>query len=95
MLKTLPSVYSKYGAPLGRPDNAHPGLVDEPVKISLRRVRLDRGGYDSGGAYWGHGEPLYWAQSECGEVSWFIRSRSRDAVKAEILLRYPLARFYR
>ena len=95
MLAKLPDVSSKYGAPMGRADQAHPGLVDEPLKISLRRVPLDSGGYDSGGAYWGHGQPLYWVQSECGEVSWFLRGSSRDRVKGEILERYPLARFYR
>jgi hypothetical protein len=88
----LPKVDNEYGAPMGRPDNAHPGLVDEPMKFYLGRVRLNSGGYDSGGAYWGHGAPLYWAQSD--DVSWFLRG-SRDSCKAQILARYPLATFYR
>lgn len=29
------------------------------VKVYTKRVRLDSGGYDQGGAYWGLGSPLY------------------------------------
>lgn len=54
----LPNVGSRYGAPMGR-RGAHPG--DDPhCQLWVRRVRLDRGGYDEGGAYWGHGQPLWY-----------------------------------
>ena len=48
--------YSQYGASMGRPDCINE--ADTVVKILLERVRLDSGGYDLGGAYWGHGAPV-------------------------------------
>jgi hypothetical protein len=29
------------------------------VKLTIRRIKLDRGGYDERGMYWGVGERLY------------------------------------
>jgi hypothetical protein len=34
------------------------------MKLSVERVRLDRGGYDSRGRYWGVGTPLYRVTSD-------------------------------
>ncbi len=66
-----PNVSSRYGAPMGRyTGNPDP---DAQGKFSLRRVTLDSGGYDSGGAYWGHGEPLYWYCSADGTAEGFLR----------------------
>ena len=48
---------SQYGASMGRRDNITEALAVE--KLHLQRVRLDSGGYDPGGAYWGHGAPLF------------------------------------
>ncbi len=39
------------------------------MKCSMGRVRLNAGGYDNRGSYWGEGQPLYWMCSDCGE-SW-------------------------
>ena len=61
----LPAVNCQYGAPMGRDSNLPP--CDEraqPIKMTLRQVYLARGGYDNGGAYWGTGEPLYYAAGE-------------------------------
>lgn len=84
------------GASLGRRDNpaADP---EQTLKFTLQRVRLDSGGYDSGGAYWGIGEPLYWAsaEQEGAEVSFYFRATDRDSAKAEVLSRHPGARFFR
>lgn len=33
--------------------------LDDGTPASLQRVRLDRGGYDSDGKYFGVGEPIY------------------------------------
>lgn len=55
----LSQVSCRYGAPMGRA-SAHPG-TDPHCTIRVSRVRLDSGGYDSGGAYWGHGAPLWYA----------------------------------
>lgn len=69
---------SKYGADMGRSGSAP--LVG---RVSLRRVRLDSGGYDKGGAYWGIGETLYYASgSEDGEV--YVRASGRDAAKLKL-----------
>lgn len=49
------------GAAMGR-TSLFPNLA-VPLKLRLVRVRLDSGGYDAGGAYWGIGERLYRAVS--------------------------------
>ena len=56
----LRDVSSRYGAPMGR-RTARAFDAELPFKFHLVRVRINSGGYDSGGAYWGRGEPLYWA----------------------------------
>lgn len=86
-------VSAKYGAPMGRytgPDY----LETEAGKIHLRRVPLDSGGYDRGGAYWGLGAPLWECLDQDGNGRIF-RARNRDAAKAEILSDFPDARFFR
>jgi hypothetical protein len=81
------------GAKMGRSDIGHPG--DEPTKpkprFYLRRVRLNSGGYDSGGAYWGVDAPLYEYESEdYGEelVSGFLRASCRDDAKDKLLAKF-------
>ncbi len=86
-------VSTTYGAPMGR----HTGpdyLETEAGPIYLRRVRLDAGGYDQGGAYWGHGIPLWEAMDQDGNGRIF-RAYSREGAKALIRKTYPDARFYR
>lgn len=82
------------GASLGRASS--PAGNGETIvrKFTLRHVRLNNGGYDSGGTYWGLGPRLYWAASECGGISCYIRARDRQAAKDTIRNRYPGARFY-
>lgn len=53
-------------------------------RIRAERVRLDRGGYDRHGRYWGVGEPLYyvypwddWGESE------YVRAPSAKAARAK------------
>jgi hypothetical protein len=57
--------YSIRGAQMGRPEyrNGPDGQVTDAPLFRLQRVRLDSGGYDNGGAYWGTGAPLYVAFS--------------------------------
>lgn len=67
-------------------------------KLVLRRVRLDVGGYDVNGTYFGtgeRGEYLYWYASDDGSVDAVLRAESRADAKAKILTRYPKARFFR
>lgn len=86
---TLSKVSCKYGAPMGRSSDA---LSDIVGKVHLRRVRLDVGGYDEGGAYWGTGEPLWHAYTEGTDMSEaFFRAPTRDAAKAKL----PGRSFYR
>ena len=63
-------VNCKYGAPMGRANkgsqpvtitrgkNCRICKVDQ-TKVYEKRVRLDSGGYDNSGAYWGIGKPLF------------------------------------
>lgn len=53
----IPDVSSRYGAPMGRPSLIPSKEVAEVIRVSLRRIRINQGGYDSGGAFWGNGEP--------------------------------------
>lgn len=88
-------VISAYGAPMGRPSR----LTDEPSeKLYLRRVILDAGGYDKGGAYWGvatRGGPghLYIAFSETFTA--YVRAWDRASAKAQVLELAPHATFWR
>lgn len=34
------------------------------TKVYLRRVRINNGGYDRPGSYWGTGQPLYYFQAD-------------------------------
>lgn len=72
--------------------------IDPEPRFHLRRVRLDSGGYDSGGAYWGHGGQLFEAFTDDGAEFLTVRAWERDgreAAKAEVRETYPRARFYR
>ena len=91
-MPTLEQVSSKYGAPMGRRGNYAAG---EGTKFSLQRIRLDRGGYDPCGAYWGLGKPLYWAFCEETSAEMFLRAGCRDDAKNKIRATYPNATFYR
>ena len=71
-------VGSIYGSPMGRSENRIP--ADLPARpVRLYRVRLNRGGYDDGGAYWGIGQPLYCAEwtTDEGDGRKFVRADSR------------------
>lgn len=89
-MKKLPEVSCKYGAPMGRRSTNQ----DCVGKVSLQRIRLN-GDYDSGGAYWGAGEPLYWATDESGALELFFRAKDRQAARQYVLEQWPQAKFYR
>lgn len=63
-------------------------------RFYLQRVRLDSGGYDSGGAYWGIGSPLYRFESADGCLSGFLRARTREQAKAGVRDEHPRAEFF-
>ena len=78
-ISPLPKVSSRYGAPMGRHGSwAQP---DEQDKFYLVRVRLNSGGYDSGGAYWGHSLPLYRFETTDRQSDGYLRARSRNDAK--------------
>lgn len=68
----IDKVDGRYGAPMGRGSVEEcPIATDEngletfePGKTFDRRVELDGGGYDAGGAYWGRGTELRVAYNE-------------------------------
>jgi len=74
----------------------------EPIRqrrtFAIQRVRLNTEGYDSQGAYWGVGEPLYvavgTASSQTGVTLW-VRARDREGAKRQVKQAYPGAQFYR
>jgi hypothetical protein len=82
----------------------YPALPKEKkVKFILRRVRINNGGYDSTGTYWGNGSPLYWAQSEeefdfggnyPESLENHFRAANRQHAKELIKKEIPNASFY-
>lgn len=77
MGRQFEDVHSRRGAPMGRKQYGTPARCEG--KIRLFRVRLDNGGYDDGGAYWGIGKPLYCAESLDGRYREFVRAEDREA----------------
>lgn len=77
MARQFEKVGNKYGAPMGRRDFGT--LENAEGKIRLFRVRLDGGGYDDGGAYWGlkAGRWLYCA-TDGADYRQFMRAAGRS-----------------
>jgi len=84
-------------------------LAAIPRRFYLRALPLDAGGYDPGGAYWGHagdGTTLYAAYApadlvehngealELDAARVYVRARNRDHAKRETLAVFPGARFF-
>jgi hypothetical protein len=82
------------GAPFGR-HSYHGADTDFAGRLTLRRVRIDSGGYDSQGTYFGIGGPLYWYAADCGRIDGVIWARDREIAKGQIRRFYPKARFWR
>lgn len=90
MSDPTPRVFDIYGAPMGR----YTGPDYLEGKVYLRRIQIDSGGYDSGGAYWGIGAPLYYAEDAAGN-SQFFRAANRERAKEILWNKFPELRFYR
>lgn len=84
MGKQFEDVSCTYGAPMGR--RTAPDLDTTRGTVHLFKVKLDSGGYDDGGAYWGVGAPLYCARDRDGDIQ-MIRAPSRE--EAAFLLNIP------
>ncbi len=78
MSKQMSDVNCSRGAPMGRSHSPH---ISVPCR--LFQVRLDAGGYDDGGAYWGSGERLWCARDDEGNEQ-FVRAPNRS-VAAHLL----------
>lgn len=93
-----PAVNCRYGAPMGRAGTRWSD-PDWPMRFHLRKLPLDSGGYDRGGAYWGFGRPLWcaWSRDELdGEPAvLYLRADTREQAKAEVRERFAMATFYR
>ncbi len=83
----FPNVSSAYGAPMGRRGSA----LSPTGKVRLFRVRLNSGGYDAGGAYWGIGGALWCAEDDQGDWA-FTRASSRVTAAAYFKITDRLAR---
>ena len=95
MRYTYTKAYSQYGASMGRPD--HIAEAETVAKIHLERIVLNTGGYDLGGAYWGHGAPLYVAWGDGAEEvqEMFLRASDREEAKEIVRGVFKNAKFYR
>lgn len=82
------------GAALGRPTIQEAPLTFNG-KLYVRHVRLDSGGYDRNGTYFGHGKPLYWIADADGTVDYMVRADDHAGAKKLALAHYPLAHFHR
>lgn len=67
--------------------------MDKPIRFTLRRVRVNRDGYDSVGNYWGVDLPLYRADSDV--VTTHVRGATREEAKANLKKDHPTAVFVR
>lgn len=81
---------SKYGAQMGRVGSVPPPGSGFKT-ITVHRVKLDAGGYDEGGAYWGIGAPLWYVESDDGALALFRRASCRNDLLAELRSKMGLA----
>mgnify|MGYP001556282820 CR=1 FL=1 len=67
---------------------------DTAAVCRLSRLRLDRGGYDAGGAYWGYPNDLYWLRdydSGGAAVEGFARGADRASAWVQLQRDFPHA----
>lgn len=76
-----PKAYSALGADMGRPRNG----TGTRKKCRLFEVKLDTGGYDNGGAYWGSGQKLWACLDDLGGAIAFVRARNRADAFEEVV----------
>jgi hypothetical protein len=86
---------------MGRADFL-PDDPNQPIRLSVVRLRFVDGDYDQGGAYWGNsgGTYIYRAVGDSPGsvdpvVELYVRARSRLEARALIAASIPGAKFYR
>jgi hypothetical protein len=69
----------------------------DSLKFSVTETRLNNGGYDRTGRYYGISRRLYFAVAEYGkdDIEMELRAANRDAALGVVRARYPNATFYR
>lgn len=66
-----------------------------PLRFYLQRARMTAdGAYDSGGAHWGQGLPVYLARSTCDRVQRSFRAPTRYGAILQLREEFPAARVY-
>jgi hypothetical protein len=88
----LSKVDCKYGAPMGR--RSHYASANWSGRLYARKVALDSGGYDSGGAYWGHSQTLFCVynnQEGENEIYYFERHATRADLIRAVRVAWPQA----
>jgi len=71
-----PKLPSQHGAPMGRA--SYIDYIPTPKSCTLQKVNMTSdGAYDTGGAYWGQGAPLYHYGDSNGVCVW-VRAWDRD-----------------
>lgn len=81
-----PNAASFRGASLGRAGTG--ATVNTSGPFHLVKIRIDQGGYDKGGAYWGLGEQLWGYCDETGTVTGYFRAPDRTSAIARLRSRY-------
>jgi hypothetical protein len=84
---------SRRGADMGRP-SCLPTTFNRRL-VRLQRVPVDRGGYDPGGAYWGHQKGMHLWCAWQGTAAMYLRAPDRETAKAIVEASAPRVTFYR
>lgn len=75
MQKLLKQLNCKYGAPMGRyPEGKKPVNT---TKVHVFKIQLDSGGYDNGGAYWGHDKQAVYCATDGDQYFNYVRADYR------------------
>lgn len=62
------------------------------MRLYAEHVRLNRGGYDRRGRYWGSGEKLYRVYDEVGAINVYLRAPSSEAAREQVATAYSAFR---
>lgn len=60
------------------------GLRGARERVYVEHIRLDRGGYESGGRYWGVGEKLYRVSGGSKDLDQYVRAPSAKAARLKV-----------
>jgi hypothetical protein len=69
--------------------------MSNPIFCSLRRMYINKGGYDRHGKYWGIGSPLYEYYFELSGETFdgTLRAVNRETAKGLVQKHYPTVTF--